>query len=60
MLVEGLELSIKPIHLPVSTQTVIKLRLLRIDRIQIGTIRPIRVDHTIFFQVDIKTHSFKR
>ena len=23
------------------------------------TIRPIRVDHTIFFQVAIKTHSFK-
>ena len=23
-----------------------------------GAIRPIRVDHTDFFQVDIKTHSF--
>jgi hypothetical protein len=25
-----------------------------------GTIRPIRVDHTDFFQVDIKTHSIQR
>jgi hypothetical protein len=25
---------------------------------QIGTIRPIRVDHTDFSQVDIKIHSF--
>ena len=51
----------EPIHLPVSTQTVIKLRLLRIDRIQIGTIRPIRVDHTIFFKWILKLiHSLKR
>jgi hypothetical protein len=28
------------------------------QRIQIGMIRPIRVDHTKFLQVDIKTHSF--
>ena len=27
-------------------------------RIQIGTFRPIRVDHTNCLQVDIKTHSF--
>jgi len=29
-------------------------------RIQIGTIRPIRVDHTSCLQVAIKTHSFMR
>jgi hypothetical protein len=29
------------------------------QRIYIDMIRPIRVDHTIFFQVDIKTHSFR-
>ena len=29
-------------------------------RIQIGMIRPIRVDHTKFLQVVIKTHSFIR
>jgi hypothetical protein len=28
------------------------------QRIQIGMIRPIRVDHTKFLQVAIKTHSF--
>jgi len=28
------------------------------QRIQIGTIRPIRVDHTKFLRVAIKTHSF--
>ena len=29
-------------------------------RIQIGTLRPIRVDHTKCLQVAIKTHSFMR
>ena len=28
------------------------------NRFQIGAFRPIRVDHTDFFQVAIKTHSF--
>jgi hypothetical protein len=37
---------------------VLLIEVLSHDRIQIVTIRPIRVDHTQFLQVDIKTHSF--
>jgi hypothetical protein len=32
----------------------------QLDRgFQVGSIRPVRVDHTDFFQVTIKTHSFR-
>jgi len=37
---------------------VLLIEVLSHDRIQIVTIRPIRVDHTQFLQVVIKTHSF--